>query len=108
MSFPVNRLQLLLACWCFIGKAQVENNSIETQLSVLAFNIQMLPTTISDNNQQHRIKHIAPNMLPYDVVVFSEAFDDQLRKDLAAQMLSVFAYSTCILGRGQNCEVGDM
>ena len=67
----------------------------------------MLPTTVKNTAQRERIDQIAPKMHPYDIVVFSEAFDDDLRTRLIDSMKIKFPHFTCILGHYGNCIEGD-
>ncbi len=43
--------------------------NVDRTLSIIAYNIQMLPLIISAH-QKDRIHHIAPKMIAYDTVVF--------------------------------------
>ncbi|MEM6989689.1 MAG: sphingomyelin phosphodiesterase [Myxococcota bacterium] len=55
-------------------------------LNVLSYNIYMRPTSIFLNGQSERMKQMPQQLRGYDVVVFQEMFDDDLRAVLKAAM----------------------
>ncbi len=89
-------------------------------LSVLAFNVYLLPSHIRNVPvlgerfalaQDERADRIPPFLAPYDVVLLSEAYDDEARAALLAGMAAEgFTYRTDILGSAcraaASCEKG--
>lgn len=77
-------------------------------LSVLAFNVYLLPTNIRHipfmgehfaKAQEERAERIPPFLVPYDVVILSEAYDDDAREILLRGLrANGFVYNTRILG----------
>ncbi|MEP6597121.1 MAG: sphingomyelin phosphodiesterase [Ginsengibacter sp.] len=63
----------------------------------------MLPLLICAY-QKARINFIAPKMEPFDVVVFSEAFDNRMRTILIKSMAKVYSYYTRILRDPKNAN----
>ncbi len=70
-------------------------------LSIIAYNIQMLPLLVCAH-QRSRINFIAPKMEPFDIVVFSEAFDKRMVTILIKNMEKIYPYYTRDLLRNQN------
>jgi sphingomyelin phosphodiesterase len=76
--------------------------SDEHTLNVLAYNIYMRPVFV--NGQSHRTRLLPAEIRGYDVIVFSEAFDDGLRKKLLASLKGSYPYATKILGTDRGIE----
>jgi sphingomyelin phosphodiesterase len=76
--------------------------SDEYTLNVLAYNIYMRPVFV--NGQEDRTRMLPAEIRGYDVIVFSEAFDDGLRKKLIAGLKSSYPYATKILGTDRGIE----
>lgn len=77
------------------------------KINVLAYNVQLLdaPGKGSAPGRPTRAKLIPDFVKAYDVVVFSEAFDEDARKFLMEGLKRVgFVNSTCILGSGLHQE----
>ncbi len=68
-------------------------------LNVLAYNIYMRPTLLFKNGQAIRARLLPPQLRGYDVIVFSEAFDDDARRTLLAGLAAEYPHATRILGR---------
>lgn len=98
-------LLILIMLLVLANSSQGQGGTVS--LSVIAYNIQMLPTSIINTYQQERLPYLHQQLKDYDVVVFSEAFDDDIRRKLAASMATSFPYHTCILARGRRCAEGD-
>lgn len=83
-----------------------QNNAIETssnqQLSVLTYNVQLLPlyaNVVDDLNQpSERAKSIPSKITGYDVVVMEELFDHDLRENMIESMKKVYPYHTKVVG----------
>jgi len=78
--------------------------SDEHTLNVLAYNIYLRPFPMFLNGQGHRTTRLPAQIKGYDVIVFSEAFDDGLRKKLLASLKSSYPYATKILGTDRGVE----
>lgn len=78
-----------------------DNNDV---LHVLAYNVYLRPTTIFLNGQSIRVPHIVREILRdrYDVIVFSEAFDDELRAQLRMLLASSYPYHAKVVGKDVN------
>jgi sphingomyelin phosphodiesterase len=76
--------------------------SDEYTLNVLAYNIYMRPVFV--NGQEVRTRLLPAEIRGYDVIVFSEAFDDGLRKKLLASLKGSYPYATKILGTDRGIE----
>jgi endonuclease/exonuclease/phosphatase family metal-dependent hydrolase len=82
--------------------------AMDEVLSVLAFNVYLLPTDIRHvpfmgadfaKAQEERAERIARFLTPYDVVILSEAYDDDARETLLRGLRATgFVYNTHILG----------
>ena len=87
-----------------IGTASAEDGIIErsyylsNSFNVLAYNIYMRPTSMFFNDQSDRGRLLPSKLLGFDVIVFSEAFDDPVRNRLIADLRHEYPYSTSILG----------
>jgi sphingomyelin phosphodiesterase len=68
-------------------------------LNVLAYNIYMRPTFLFKNGQSIRARLLPPQLKGYDAIVFSEAFDDDARRDLLKALRADYPFATRILGR---------
>lgn len=69
-------------------------------LHVLAYNVYLRPTgPLFINGQAIRVPKIVQEILRdnYDVIVFSEVFDDDLRKELRRSLASVYPHHTKVL-----------
>jgi sphingomyelin phosphodiesterase len=69
------------------------------QFSVLAYNIYMRPSGTFKNGQAIRARLLPEVLDGYDAIVFSEAFDDDVRADLLARLKSRYPYATKIVGQ---------
>lgn len=85
------------------------------QLSLLAYNVQLLPTSISKIDQRLRARHVAEALAGFDVIVFSEAFDDDVRgfneggdlndsDSLWQQVRHLYPYRTDVVGKDEGLE----
>lgn len=87
-----------------IEYVQTERDTVLTGQSdantfnVLAWNIYMRPTTLFANGQMIRAGLIPTVLAPYDAIIFSEAFDDDVRAELLSRLAPVFPYRTSIVG----------
>src|SRR5215211_308908 len=70
----------------------------EDVLDVLAYNIYMLPTTIRKTGQDKRADLLPVHIRNYDVIIFSEAFDDDVRAELLRHISTEYPFQTSILG----------
>ena len=87
-----------------------------SQLSVLAYNVQLLPTSLQAIGQSVRAAHLAEVVDGFDVLIFSEAFDDDVRGfdeggDLAnldgtlwGGIRQMYPYRTPIVGKDEGLE----
>jgi len=73
-------------------------------LNVLAYNVYMRPTSLFRNGQEIRARLLAENLHGYDVLVFSEAFDDDARRILLQGLQSEYPHRTRILGADHGFE----
>jgi hypothetical protein len=73
-------------------------------LSLLAYNIYMRPTSLFKNGQAERAGLLPPKLRGYDVIVFSEAFDDDCRADLVGGLRPWYPYDTGVLGSDRFAE----
>ncbi len=80
----------------YIVESPPEDNDI---LHVLAYNVFLLPIEFSSSGQKERIPKIAQEILrdEYDVIVLSEVFDNDLRKDLRKALAEKYPFHTQVL-----------
>ncbi|CAM2007698.1 sphingomyelin phosphodiesterase [Acanthopleuribacter pedis] len=85
------------------------------ELSLLAYNLQLLPTSISNTDQRLRARHVAEALAGFDVIVFSEAFADDVRgfdeqgdlsdgNSLWQLVRALYPYRTDIVGKDEGLE----
>lgn len=77
---------------------QVTPPAGKEQLNVLAYNIYMRPTSLFKNGQSSRAGLLPRAVKGYDAIIFSEAFDDDVRKKLLAGLRAEYPFHTRILG----------
>ena len=76
----------------------------QSHLNVLTYNIYMRPTILFKNGQMTRAK-ILPDKVPgYDVIVFQEAFDDEVRSELLGRLKKEYPHHSRILGHDRGVE----
>ncbi len=73
-------------------------------LNVLAYNIYMRPTSLFKNGQMIRAGLLPRELRGYDAVIFSEAFDDDVRARLLSGLRADYPYATRILGTDRGLE----
>lgn len=73
-------------------------------LNVLAYNIYMRPTSLFANGQRIRAGLLPPRLRGYDVLIFSEAFDDDVRALLLQGLRAEYPHATRILGSDRVLE----
>lgn len=86
-----------------------EGNGVQTtqewrasHLNVLSWNVYMRPTSLFKNGQSIRAALIPDKIPGYDVVVFQEAFDDDVRADLISRMKAAgYPHVSDILGEDE-------
>jgi len=78
--------------------------SDEHTLNILAYNIYMRPFPMFVNGQLHRTAQLPAQLSGYDVIVFSEAFDDPLRKLLLTALKAEYPHVSRILGWDSGAE----
>ena len=69
-----------------------------TGLSLLSINLQFRPRLLFSNGQSIRAKEMAALMGGYDVLIFSEAFDDYARQTLVNTLRSSYPYVSQTVG----------
>ena len=74
------------------------------QLNVLAYNIYMRPIALFRNGQMIRAGLLPSQLRGYDVLVFSEAFDDDVRTRLLGGLRTEYPHATRILGSDRGVE----
>jgi endonuclease/exonuclease/phosphatase family metal-dependent hydrolase len=75
------------------------------QLSVLAYNIYMRPTTLFKNGQAIRAELIPPRVTGYDALILSEAFDDDVRRVLLVRLRERgYPHATPVVGTDRGLE----
>jgi sphingomyelin phosphodiesterase len=67
-------------------------------LNVLAYNVYLRPTTLFKNGQDIRAGLLPERIKGYDVIIFSEAFDDDVREKLLSGLSADYPFHTRILG----------
>lgn len=74
-------------------------------LNILSYNLYMRPTSLFHNGQMKRAKLIPDQFPGYDVIVFQEAFDDDVRAELIRGMKKKgYKYVSNILGTDRGTE----
>jgi endonuclease/exonuclease/phosphatase family metal-dependent hydrolase len=74
-------------------------------LSVLAYNVYLRPTSLFVNGQGQRAERLPRQIWDeYDVVIFSEAFDDGARKTLLRGTAGAYLFTSRILGNDRGFE----
>lgn len=83
-------------------------NAAPTSLNLLAYNIYMRPVGTAPGNfmngQYIRARLLPPLLTGYDVIVFSEAFDDDVRNKMLNRLKPWYPYTTRILGSDRGVE----
>lgn len=74
------------------------NQNVTRSFNVLAYNIYMRPAGLFADDQADRGAALPSNLRGFDVIVFSEAFDDTVRNQLLADLRGEYPYRTKILG----------
>ncbi|RYX82159.1 hypothetical protein EON83_20800 [bacterium] len=76
-------------------------NSSDRMLNVLSYNTYMRPTTLFINGQSIRRQKMMPELTGsgYDVILFSEMFDDDIRNQTINSLRGEFPYHTNVVGR---------
>ncbi len=85
------------------------------QFTLLAYNLQLLPTSISFIDQNLRARYVAESLAGFDAIVFSEAFDDDVRgfdeggdtgdpDSLWERVRDMYPYRTDIVGKDEGLE----
>ncbi|MDQ3565209.1 MAG: sphingomyelin phosphodiesterase [Pseudomonadota bacterium] len=77
---------------------------LANSFNVLAYNIYMRPTTLFANDQSDRGAVLPSKLRGFDVIVFSEAFDDTVRNQLLADLRGEYPHRTRILGADRGVE----
>jgi len=72
--------------------------SVKVDLNVLTYNIYMKPTSISRTWQAQRGDLLPAYLHNYEVIIFNEAFDDDIRAKLISALTPVYPHRTTILG----------
>lgn len=90
-------LAMLTSAWADDGMIkQIDYPS--NSFSVLAYNIYMRPAALFPDDQAERAAVLPAKLRGFDVIVFSEAFDDTVRQRLMADLREEYPYQTRILG----------
>lgn len=71
---------------------------VTNSFNLLAYNIFMRPTTLFANDQWPRSEVLPSKLKEFDAVVFSEAFDDGIRRQLQGDLRAEYPWRTPILG----------
>lgn len=96
MLFTVNKTAMALNC--------DEGDQNPCSIKILAYNIYMRPTTLFANGQIIRAERLPEKLNGYDVIIFSEAFDDEAREKLLAKLKTEYFYASPILGTDRGLE----
>lgn len=89
---PVGNLQKLPLDWR------------RSHLNVLSYNIYMRPLSLFKNGQMIRAKKIPDKIPGYDVIVFQEAFDDDVRSELLNRLKKGYPHQSRVLGSDRGIE----
>lgn len=73
-------------------------HSLSNSFTVLAYNIYMRPAVLFRDDQAERGEVLPSKLSGFDVIVFSEAFDDTVRDRLMTDLREEYPYRTGILG----------
>lgn len=76
------------------------------ELNVLAYNIYMRPTGLFINGQSERAGLLPAQLKGYDVIIFSEAFDNGVRGKLLAGLRKDYPHQTKVLDKSTTFKVG--
>lgn len=68
------------------------------ELSVLAWNVWLRPTTLFGNGQRRRVERMPELVAGHDVLVLSEAFDDDEREVLLERLRPEYPHASRIVG----------
>ncbi|HEX8873362.1 MAG TPA: sphingomyelin phosphodiesterase [Nitrosospira sp.] len=74
------------------------SHDVTRSFNVLAYNIYMRPKGLFADDQADRGAMLPSKLRGFDVVVFSEAFDDTVRNQLLTDLRGEYPYQTRILG----------
>jgi len=73
-------------------------------VNVLAYNIYMRPTGFFPNGQRTRVRLLPGRLHGYDAIIFSEAFDDDIRQALRDGLRREYPHQTRVVGRDRGIE----
>lgn len=79
-------------------------NRGESEFSALAYNVYMRPTSLFKNGQDIRARLLPEQLHGHDVLIFSEAFDDDTRAVLLNGLRAEYPYATRIVGTDRGVE----
>lgn len=92
-------LLLAIANTAFASDGVIErSDTFANSFNVLAYNIYMRPAALFADDQADRGAVLPSNLRGFDVIVFSEAFDNKVRDQLLADLAEEYPYRTRILG----------
>lgn len=90
--------------YCCTLLPAIEPRPSATAISVLAYNIYMRPTTLFKNGQSIRAGLLPRYLRGYDVLIFSEAFDDDVRRKLLGLLRGEYPHATRVVGTDRGVE----
>src|SRR5512134_2129024 len=74
------------------------SHHVSNSFNVLAYNVFMRPEHAFSNDQAERAAVLPVQLRGFDVIVFSEAFDNSIRSQLLAGLAADYPYRTKVLG----------
>jgi len=77
---------------------------LANSFNVLAYNIYMRPEYVLLNDQSDRGAVLPSKLRGFDVIVFSEAFDNSVRNQILADLQGEYPYRTSVLGADRGIE----
>jgi len=92
-------MRVTVPIFCFILISSCLN--AQDTLSLLSWNIQMLPSVVRNNGKAKRARAIVEQLKanPYDVVVFQEIFKKRSRRIIRKGISSLYPYHTKVLNK---------
>jgi endonuclease/exonuclease/phosphatase family metal-dependent hydrolase len=92
-------LLLIITNRAFASDGVIERSHyLPNNFNVLAYNIYMRPAGLFADDQADRGAVLPSKLRGFDVIVFSEAFDNKVRNQLLADLAEEYPYRTSILG----------
>jgi endonuclease/exonuclease/phosphatase family metal-dependent hydrolase len=81
------------------GEPDIERQEV---IKILAYNVYMRPVFL--NGQKNRADRMPPFLTGYDVIIFSELFDDDIRIHLLNLLKAEYPFQTAIVGHDEGIE----